>query len=67
METPYRKVDKVAHRVTDDVRYLTADEENKLVIAQANEPLDEDGWFVNERVTARYNRLISPKIGRAHV
>ena len=55
METPYRKVDKVAHRVTDDVRYLTADEENKLVIAQANEPLDEDGWFVNERVTARYN------------
>ena len=55
METPYRKVDKTAHRVTDDVRYLTADEENKIVIAQANEPLDEDGWFVNERVTARYN------------
>jgi len=55
METPYRKVDKAAHRVTDDVRYLTADEENKIVIAQANEPLDENGWFVNERVTARYN------------
>ena len=55
METPYRKVGKAAHRVTDDVRYLTADEENKIVIAQANEPLDENGWFVNERVTARYN------------
>nr|WP_315410277.1 DNA-directed RNA polymerase subunit beta [uncultured Selenomonas sp.] len=55
METPYRKVDKAAQRVTDDVRYLTADEENKIVIAQANEPLDENGWFVNERVTARYN------------
>ena len=55
METPYRRVDKENHRVTDDVRYLTADEEDELVIAQANEPLDENEWFVNERVTARYN------------
>ncbi|WP_029545177.1 DNA-directed RNA polymerase subunit beta [Selenomonas sp. AB3002] len=55
METPYRRVDKENHRVTDDVRYLTADEEDELVIAQANEPLDDNEWFVNERVTARYN------------
>ena len=54
METPYRKVDKENHRVTDDVRYLTADEEDVLTIAQANEPLDENDWFVNERVTARF-------------
>ena len=55
METPYRRVDKENHRVTDDVRYLTADEEDELVIAQANEPLDDNEWFVNERVTARFN------------
>ena len=55
METPYRRVDKETHRVTDEVRYLTADEEDELVIAQANEPLDENEWFVNPRVTARYN------------
>ncbi len=55
METPYRRVDKENHRVTADVRYLTADEEDVLTIAQANEPLDENDWFVNERVTARRN------------
>ena len=55
METPYRKVDKVNHRVTEDVRYLTADEEDEIVIAQANETLDENDWFKHERVTARYN------------
>lgn len=55
METPYRRVDKETHQVTDEVRYLTADEEDELVIAQANEPLDENEWFINERVTARYN------------
>ena len=55
METPYRKVDAENHRVTGEVRYLTADEEETLVIAQANEPLDQNDWFVNERVTARVN------------
>ena len=55
METPYRKVDKANHRVTEDVRYLTADEEDEIVIAQANEPLDDKDWFVHDRVTARYN------------
>ena len=55
METPYRRVDKKTQRVTDECRYLTADEEDEHVIAQANEPLDENDWFVNERVTARKN------------
>ena len=53
METPYRTVDKVNKQVTTDVRYLTADEEDDLVIAQANEPLDENNWFKAQRVTAR--------------
>ncbi len=53
METPYRKVDKENHKVTEDVRYLTADEEDSLVIAQANEKLDGNDWFEHSRVTAR--------------
>ncbi|MDO4179599.1 MAG: DNA-directed RNA polymerase subunit beta [Phascolarctobacterium sp.] len=53
METPYRKVDKANNRVTDEVYYMTADEEDRYVIAQANEPLDENGFFLGERVTAR--------------
>lgn len=53
METPYRKVDKVNKRVTDEVVYMTADEEDKYIVAQANEPLDENGYFLGERVTAR--------------
>ena len=55
IETPYRLVDKANRRVTNDVRYLTADEEEALIIAQANEPLDHSDWFLNERVTARRN------------
>ena len=53
METPYRRIDKENNRVTDEVQYMTADEEDNLVIAQANEPLDANNWFVNERVIAR--------------
>ncbi|KHM52954.1 DNA-directed RNA polymerase subunit beta, partial [Anaerovibrio lipolyticus] len=53
METPYRRIDKENKRVTNDVKYITADAEDTLVIAQANEPLDENDWFVNERVVAR--------------
>lgn len=53
METPYRKVDKEHSRVTDEVVYMTADEEDKYIIAQANEPLDDNGYFLGERVTAR--------------
>lgn len=53
IETPYRKVDQINHRVTNEVRYMTADDEESLTIAQANEPLDNNDWFINERVTAR--------------
>ena len=53
IEAPYRRVDQVNKRVTNEVRYMTADEEEDYIIAQANEPLDENHWFVRERVTAR--------------
>jgi DNA-directed RNA polymerase subunit beta len=53
IETPYRKVDKETGVVTNDIVYLTADEEDDAVIAQANEPLTEDGHFKAERVTVR--------------
>ncbi len=59
IETPYRKVDKVNKRVTNDVYYLTADEEEDIVIAQANEKLDENDWFLNDRVTARFHEETS--------
>lgn len=53
IEAPYRKVDQKRGVVTDKIEYLTADEEDKFIIAQANEPLDEEGRFINRRVTAR--------------
>ncbi|MFO7870317.1 MAG: DNA-directed RNA polymerase subunit beta [Kiritimatiellia bacterium] len=52
IETPYRRVDK--GRVSDDVEYLSADEEEKYVIAQANAPLDQEGKFVHDTVSVRY-------------
>ena len=57
IETPYRKVDPETHRVTDQIDYLTADEEDNYIIAQANAPLNEDGTFANEMVVVRYNKL----------
>ena len=60
METPYRRVDKENRRVTDEIVYLTADEEDNYIIAQANEPLNDEGYFEGERVTARYqNEVLS--------
>ncbi|WP_196592533.1 DNA-directed RNA polymerase subunit beta [Pectinatus sottacetonis] len=59
METPYRKVDKVNKKVTNEVHYLTADEEDDIVIAQANEKLDSNDWFLNNRVTARFHEETS--------
>jgi len=56
IETPYRKVED--GRVTDEIVYLTADEEDNYVIAQANEPVAEDGTLVNERVSARWKDQI---------
>ena len=53
IESAYRKVDKATGVVTETVEYLTADEEDRYIVAQANEPLDENSRFVNERVSAR--------------
>ena len=62
IEAPYRKVDKsdpMNPRVTDEVVYLTADEEDKYVVAQANEKLDADGHFVNNNVSGRFREETS--------
>ncbi|MDD3200171.1 MAG: DNA-directed RNA polymerase subunit beta [Eubacteriales bacterium] len=53
IETPYRRVDKARGIVTETIDYLTADEEEMLIIAQANEPLDSEGKFINLRVASR--------------
>ena len=57
--SPYRRVDKDTGVVTTHVDYLTADEEDKYIVAQANEPLDEEGKFVNERVGCRHQNDIT--------
>ena len=54
VEAPYRPVDKATGRVLDTVQYMTADVEDEYIVAQANEPLDENGHFVNEKVSVRY-------------
>ncbi len=54
IEAPYRKIDKETGVVLDEVEYMTADREDEFVVAQANEPLDSDGRFVNKRIAARY-------------
>ena len=53
IEAPYRKVDKETGVVTNEIEYMTADVEDNYIIAQANEPLDENNRFVNKKVTAR--------------
>ncbi len=53
IEAPFRRVDKTTGKVLDEVVYMTADEEDEFVVAQANEPLDENGFFVNKKVNAR--------------
>ena len=54
IEAPFRKVDKNTGRVLDEVEYMTADTEDEFVVAQANEPLDAEGRFVNAKVNARH-------------
>jgi len=58
IETPYRKVDKATGTVTDEIVYMTADEEDEYIIAQANEPLDENNRFINDRVVCRLREEI---------
>ncbi len=60
IEAPYRKVDKETGKVTDQIEYMTADVEDEYTIGQATEPLDENGCFINERITCRHrNETIS--------
>jgi len=54
IEAPYRKIDKETGCVSDTIEYMTADVEDNYIIAQANEPLDENKRFVNKKVTARH-------------
>ncbi len=62
VEAPYRKLDKSDPKnpiVTDEVVYLAADEEDNFIVAQANEPLDNEGHFVNKKVSGRYKEETS--------
>ncbi len=64
IETPYRVVDKENGRVTNDLEYLTADEEDEFIVAQANALLDENDYFKEERVTVRFKeevKLVPPQ------
>ena len=54
IEAPFRRVDKPSGRVTDEVVYMSADVEDNYIVAQANEPLDENGVFLRDRINARY-------------
>ncbi len=58
VEAPYRRVDKVTGKILDDVEYMTADIEDMYIVAQANEPLTEDGKFANEKVSVRYRDTV---------
>ena len=58
IEAPYRRVDKETGKITDEVVYMTADMEDKYIVAQANEPIDENGRFARPRVNVRYRGAI---------
>ncbi len=58
IETPYRKIDPVTHKVTDQVEYMSADQEDKYLIAQATEPMNKNGTFVHDRIRVRYQNEI---------
>ena len=58
VEAPYRRVDKETGKVMDEIRYMTADEEDEFIVAQANEPLDENNCFVNEMVAVRHRDVV---------
>ena len=69
IEAPYRKVEHLPDgraRVTDEIEYMTADMEDNYVVAQANEPLDDEGYFVKQRVTVRDKAEIT-EVDRARV
>ncbi len=65
IEAPFRKIDKETGKVLDEVVYMTADVEDNYCVAQANEPLDENNFFMNDRVTVRYRdefREVPPSV-----
>lgn len=65
LESPYRKV--VDGKPTDEIDFLSADEEDKYIIAQANEPLDENGYFANEYLIAKYRgKILEVAADRVH-
>ena len=59
VETPYRKVDKETGKLTDIVEYMPADEEDKYIIAQASEPVDSEGRFINKKIKVRHKEEIT--------
>ena len=59
IETPYKKVDHETGKVTDIIEYMPADEEDKYIIAQASEPLDKEGKFINKRIKVRFKEEIT--------
>ena len=58
IETPYRKVDPETHKLTDTVEYMSADVEDNYIIAQASEPINDDGSFVHPRIRVRYRNEV---------
>ena len=58
VETPYRKIDSKTHKLTDIVEYMSADIEDNYIIAQASEPVDKDGRFINKRVRVRFKNEV---------
>ncbi|GAA0729823.1 DNA-directed RNA polymerase subunit beta [Clostridium malenominatum] len=64
IESPYRKIDKKEGKVTSEIVYMTADEEDRYLIAQSNEPLDDNGLFIDDKVTVRDKEdiLIVPRV-----
>lgn len=58
IETPYRKIDPKTHKATDEVVYMSADIEDNYIIAQASEPMNKKGEFINNRIRVRYRNEI---------
>ena len=58
IEAPYRKVDKATGKLTDEIEYMTADVEDEFIVAQATEPVDEEGRLLNARITCRHRNEI---------
>ena len=67
IETPYRKIDPETHKVTDEIVYMAAYDEDGHIIAQANEPIGEDGRFINKKIKVRYLDEVTEVSGAAMI